>query len=312
MALAEVRALRTAACCAAALSMPLSILAALASAQGIPTAASLRGVGTSGVDGLAAQAGAALAGAGVLEGSTPRRLIHFTFDDGPDRVHTPGLLDALERNGHKATFFFSTNRFEGVHPRHDYAPELARQVAARGHPIGSHGFDHVRMARMRPPAVRAQVDRSEALFVRVFGVRPHLFRPPFGSRNRALDARLRDGGYATVMWNIGLADWNQRPATEIANTFFHALRRNQQQRGDRGGIVLLHDTHAWGVEAYVLIAAGLAQRNCSLLKAREELYDVTDSLLPWAQPPSDEEHAARQAILRRRARQICAAAPPEP
>lgn len=281
------------------------MLGALASAQGMPTAASLRGVGTSGVDGLAAQAGAALAGTGVIEGSTRRRLIHFTFDDGPDRVHTPRLLDALDRTGHKATFFFSTNRFEGVRPRHDYAPELARQVAARGHQIGSHGFDHVRMARMRPPAVRAQVDQSEALFVRVFGVRPHLFRPPFGSRNKALDARLSDGRYATVMWNIGLADWNQQPATEIASTFFHSLRRNEQQRGDRGGIVLLHDTHDWGVEAYVLIAAGLAERNCALLAVRQELYDVTDSLLPWARPPSDEEHAARQAVLRRRARQLC-------
>jgi peptidoglycan/xylan/chitin deacetylase (PgdA/CDA1 family) len=308
MALAEVRALRMAACGAAALSM----LGALASAQGIPTAASLRGVRTSGVEGLAAQAGAALAGTGVIDGSTRRRLIHFTFDDGPDRVHTPPLLDALDRNGHKATFFFSTNRFEGIHPRHDYAPELARQVAARGHPIGSHGFDHVRMARMRPPFVRAQVDKSEALFVRAFGVRPYLFRPPFGSRNKALDARLGDGSYATVMWNIGMADWNEQPATEIAGTFFSALQRNEQQRGDRGGIALLHDTHAWGVEAYELIAAGLAQRNCALLAAREELYDITDSVVPFARPPSDAEHAARQAVLRRRARRLCADSPSEP
>lgn len=301
MASASARTLRIAASCTTA----LAALCALASAQGVPTAASLRGAGTSGVGDLAEQAGAALAGAGVLTGSTPRRLIHFTFDDGPDREHTPALLDALDRHAHKATFFFSTNRFEGIHARHDYAPELAREVARRGHQIGAHGYEHVRMSHMRASAVRAQIDQSETMFARVFGVRTHLFRPPYGSRNGAVDTRLAEGGYATVMWNLGMADWKQRPPADIARTFFRALERNERQLGDRGGVVLLHDTHAWSVQAYELIAAQLAERNCALLAAGEELYEVTDSLQPWAHPPSDTEHAARQEALRGRLGAIC-------
>ena len=301
MASASARTLRIAVSSTAA----LAALCALASAQGIPSAASLRGVGTSGLGGLAEQAGAALAGAGVLTGSTKRRLIHFTFDDGPDREHTPVLLDALDRNRHKATFFFSTNRFEGIHARHAYAPALAREVARRGHQIGAHGFEHIRMSHMRESAVRFQIDQSETMFARVFGVRTHLFRPPYGSRNTAVDARLAEGRYATVMWNLGMADWNAQPPADIARTFFHALERNERQSGDRGGIVLLHDTHAWGVQAYQLIVAQLEQRNCALRAAGEELYDVADSLLPWAHPPSDREYAARQEVLRERFRAIC-------
>jgi peptidoglycan/xylan/chitin deacetylase (PgdA/CDA1 family) len=285
---------------AAGCGATVALLCTLASAQGLPGAASLRGAGTSGVVDLAVQAGASLAGAGVITGSTSRRMLHFTFDDGPDRWHTPKLLDTLDRTGHKATFFFSTSRFTGDLPRHDFAPGLAREIARRGHRIGSHGYDHIRMSKLRPPAVRAQIDQSEALFIRVFGVRPYVFRPPFGSRNAAVDTRLAEGGYATVMWNIGMADWNAQPAEDIVRTFFRTLERNEADRGERGGIVLLHDTHAWGVEAYALIAAQLATRNCALLAAGEELYDVTESLDPFVHPPADLQHAARQSALRER------------
>ena len=296
MAFGPARVLRVAAGCTAT----LSFLCALGSAQGLPTAASLRGAGTSRVHGLEVQAGAGLAGAGVISDSTKRRILHFTFDDGPDQDHTPRLLDALDRFGHRATFFFSTSRFTGLHPRHDFAPGMAREVARRGHRIGSHGFDHVRMSRMRGPAVRSQIDQSEAMFARVFGVRTFLFRPPFGSRNTAVDTRLAEGRYATVLWNLGMADWNERPPAEIARTFFEALERNEQQLGDRGGIVLLHDTHAWSVAAYERIAAELAERNCTLLAARQELYDVTGSLEPFAHPPTDPEYRAAQRALRNR------------
>jgi len=302
MASASARTLRIAASCSAG----LAALCALASAQGVPAAASLRGAGPSGIGDLADQAGAALAGAGVLTGSTHRRQLHFTFDDGPERELTPVLLDELDRNGHKATFFFSTNRFEGIHARHAYAPELAREVARRGHQIGAHGFEHTRMSHMRPSEVRFQIDQSEVMFARVFGVHTHLFRPPYGSRNTAVDTRLAEGGYATVMWNIGMADWHERPPADIARTFFRALQRNERQSGDRGGIVLLHDTHVWSVEAYKLIAAQLTERNCALRAAGEELYDVTDSLLPWVHPLSDAEYAARQDDLRDRLSAICA------
>jgi peptidoglycan/xylan/chitin deacetylase (PgdA/CDA1 family) len=98
---------------AAGCGATVALLGTLASAQGLPGAASLRGAGTSGVVDLAVQAGASLAGAGVITGSTSRRMLHFTFDDGPDRWHTPKLLDTLDRTGHKATFFFSTSRFTG-------------------------------------------------------------------------------------------------------------------------------------------------------------------------------------------------------
>ena len=62
--------------------------------------------------GASADARAAVAApSSVVTGETPHRLLHFTFDDGPDPTTTPPVLDALERNGVRATFFFSASRF---------------------------------------------------------------------------------------------------------------------------------------------------------------------------------------------------------
>jgi peptidoglycan-N-acetylglucosamine deacetylase len=255
------------------------------------------------------QFGTELRGHGVLEGHTTRRILHFTFDDGPDAVETPKLLDVLDRYGVKATFFFSTSRFDPKQKRNAHAPAMALEVARRGHQLGVHGFDHQRMARMRAPELRYQLEQTEAMFARVFGTRTFLFRPPFGSRNQTLDQMLADAGYVTAMWNIGMADWVKREPSAIRTTFWRAIERNEQA-GDRGGIVLMHDTHGWSVEAFALIAESIRARNCELLAAGEELYDVVDSLAPWVQPPSPAASAERQSALREQVAQRCRATRP--
>ena len=262
--------------------------------------------------------GQALSGGQVITGVTPHRIIHFTFDDGPDPRNTPRLLDRLDQAGVKATFFFSASRFTGQNRRHAQAPALAREVLRRGHHVGSHSVRHQRMARLRPSALRQELDASERLFGAVFGANTALFRPPFGSRNRALDRMLGERGYTTVMWNLGLADWVQRPPQDLLQTFIKVQAR-EARRGSPGGVVLMHDSHAWTVEAFELIHAHLQARNCELLAQGGELFEVVDDLrdflvpaprhgaaadAPPARVPAGAL-AARQARLRARARERC-------
>ena len=252
-----------------------------------------------------AQLGADLPGPALLTGSTQRRMLHFTFDDGPDAQNTPRLLDALDRAGIKATFFFSTSRFASRERRNARALDLAREVARRGHEVGAHGYDHVRMSRLPPNEVRSELDNSEAMFRRAFGTRTYLFRPPYGSRNHALDRMLADGRYLTVMWNVGLADWVAHDPEQLRKIFWRVLLRNQRKDGARGGVVLLHDSHDWSVSAFERIADSIATRNCELLERGEELYLVTPSLEPWVSPPSDETYAAWQSELRAQTEARC-------
>jgi peptidoglycan/xylan/chitin deacetylase (PgdA/CDA1 family) len=254
---------------------------------------------------LREQLGSSTRGRGVITGATKHRLLHFTFDDGPDADQTPRLLDMLDQAGMKATFFFSTSRFVSREARNAQAIELAKEVARRGHNLGSHSSEHQRMAKLAPPALRDQLKRSDEAFEAIFGAQTRLFRPPFGSRNAALDAMLAERGDATVMWNIGMADWVERKPELVALTFFRALERNERDRGERGGVILMHDTHAWSVDAFKLIAAELERRNCAALASNEELYDSTDDLTPFVIEPTAAQLAARQLELRARFEKRC-------
>lgn len=261
-----------------------------------------------------------LANGRVITGVTGHRIIHFTFDDGPDPRTTPRLLDRLDAHGIKATFFYSASRFESRARRNAGVPELARQILSRGHSVGSHSVDHVRMGRLSPSDQRAQLDRNDALFQEVFGARPYLFRPPYGSRSSSLDMMLSERGYTTVMWNLGVADWVARPPEHILITWQRVLAR-ADRNGERGGVVLLHDTHAWTADALDLIMADLAQRNCELMQdPHAELYDVVPTLRPFFQARAADDALAtettavtldaealrqRQTALREQARTRC-------
>jgi peptidoglycan/xylan/chitin deacetylase (PgdA/CDA1 family) len=214
----------------------------------------------------------------IISGASVHRIIHFTFDDGPDPELTPRLLDMLDTVSVKATFFFSASRFRGRGKRNRRAADIARDALRRGHTIGSHSVDHKRMYLMDRETIRKQLDESEALFQRVFGQRTWLFRPPHGSRSRIVDAMLAKRGYTTVLWNIGMADWLLNSEDSVLRTWRRVLARLEREKGQRGGVVLLHDTHASSVNAFELIHADIMKRNCRLLENGEELFDIVDDL----------------------------------
>lgn len=225
--------------------------------------------------------GRAFAPGQILSGETSARLLHFTFDDGPDPRTTPSLLAALDEAGIKATFFFSACKFRGAGAPAKRARELALEVQRRGHSIGSHSVDHIRMRTMRPDQLDAQLAESDRLFEQIFGERTFLFRPPWGSHSPALDQRLAARSDTLVMWNLGMADWVERPPQELADAFLRRLDRAEREKGQRGGIVLMHDTHAWSIASLPLIVSALRTRNCELAARGEELYEFADDLGPW-------------------------------
>ena len=118
---------------------------------------------------------------------------------------------------------------------------------------------------------------------------------------------LADEGYVTAMWNLGMADWVAREPSLLRMTFWRVLERNEQEKGERGGIVLMHDTHPWSIDAFALIAESIRARNCDLLASGDELYDVVDSMAPWIKPLSADAYAKRQQELRQRTAARCAA-----
>jgi len=257
----------------------------------------------------------------IVEGTTPHRLILFTFDDGPERRTTPLLLDRLDAAGIKAVFFLTASRIAGRNAAEREQAQLAQEIVQRGHLVGSHTVDHLQLPLLDDTGVQAQVLGAEQIFQRVLGFRPSLIRPPGGARSPRIDALLAERNYTTVLWNLGAGDFQVKSANEVLDTFRKVLERRERENGDHGGIVLLHDTYAWSVDAFQLIWAELWARNCKLLERGEELYDIVSDLQYFHQPRDGAPPGtvalparlpapvfeARQAKLRRETAQRCTA-----
>ncbi|MET0761788.1 MAG: polysaccharide deacetylase family protein, partial [Thermoleophilaceae bacterium] len=132
-------------------------------------------------------------GATICRGSSDRRRIALTYDDGPNPAYTPALLELLERNGAKATFF-------SIGQWAEREPGLLREVHAAGHAIGNHTYTHPTMPLLSSAAVademarcRAAVEAAGIEFTRVGD--EMLMRPPYGRRRPGTLKAVRADGY---------------------------------------------------------------------------------------------------------------------
>jgi peptidoglycan-N-acetylglucosamine deacetylase len=219
--------------------------------------------------------GEALRDGRVMRGATPHKLILFTFDDGPDRNTTPLLLDRLDAAGVHAIFFLTGDNLRGENVAERKNQEIARETVRRGHLVASHGMRHRQLPLLSDYEAMLEVGQTELMFKRVLGARPWLIRPPGGARSARIDRLLADRGYTTVLWNLGAGDFQVRTAADVHKTW-QAVFERRRNHGEQGGIVLLHDTYAWSVDAFQLIVQDLLDQNCKLLAKNKELYDFVD------------------------------------
>ncbi|MEI8410252.1 MULTISPECIES: polysaccharide deacetylase family protein [unclassified Kribbella] len=146
-----------------------------------------------------------------------KKVLFFTFDDGPDPVWTPRILQVLAKHGAHATFF-ELGSMQAAHPG------LREQVLAAGNTIGNHSITHPQLT-----AVSA-AKRHHEIFD---GPQSTCFRPPYGATNPKVRADIKAAGMVQVLWDVDPRDW-ARPGTQaiVQNILTHAHRHN---------IILLHD-----------------------------------------------------------------------
>jgi peptidoglycan-N-acetylglucosamine deacetylase len=152
--------------------------------------------------------------------------IALTFDDGPNPAATPGLLELLDHHAIRATFFLI-----GAHVR--AFPDLAREIARRGHAIGNHTDTHPALPLLSGRKISEELDRCDEAIHCATDVVPRWMRPPYGFRSPLLNGIVaRRKGAGVVMWSRMARDWKAQPAEPV-------VKRLRRVRG--GDIVLLHD-----------------------------------------------------------------------
>ena len=244
----------------------------------------------------------------TIPGGSKHRMILFTFDDGPSRRTTPRLLDVLDELGIKAIFFVTSQSFGNGNPWEREHAAIVREIVRRGHTIGSHTENHYQLPLLRNAEVEAELWISERKIRGAIGRRPRLIRPPGGALSKRIESLLAEDQYTSVMWALYPGDLEADSPDELVRTFFRVLDRRERETGDRGGIVLMHDTKRQSLEALPRLVDALKKRNCRLVREGQELYDIVDDLGYFIPDyPPDESLEERQEELRERTLRHCAA-----
>jgi peptidoglycan/xylan/chitin deacetylase (PgdA/CDA1 family) len=159
----------------------------------------------------------------------PRHLdrITLTFDDGPHPEGTPAVLDLLAAAGATATFFMVGERVLA-------APDVAAEVARRGHTIGVHGQRHHNLLRLSPGAIGHDLALAGEVIGTHTGAELTLHRPPYGIYSWTALALVRKRGWSPLLWSCWGHDWRHTAtARSIADEVTRDLRA--------GDVILLHD-----------------------------------------------------------------------
>ena len=154
------------------------------------------------------------------------KALSISFDASWGADKTIPILDTLDEYNVKTTFFL-------VGSWVDKYPELVKEIVARGHEIGNHSDTHAHMNKLGEEGIRNELRMMSDKVERLTGVRPTLFRPPYGEYNDRVVTVSRAEGYEAVQWSIDSLDWKDRGTADIVKQCTY--------RVENGDIVLFHN-----------------------------------------------------------------------
>lgn len=175
-----------------------------------------------------------------------RKLLAFTFDDGPSAKFTQDIMTSAEKHNAKITFFALGSEIKKY-------PDVAKDIIARGHQLASHSYNHPKLTELSKDDQVYQITETENLIKNIAGHdRKVMVRPPYGAYDQGL---LSNVPRMYVNWSVDTLDWKSRNAQSVCDAIMKDAKA--------GGIVLMHDI-------YETTAQGFA---CAIDKLAKEDYE---------------------------------------
>ena len=163
----------------------------------------------------------------IRTGNQELNFVSLTFDDGPDPLYTPLILDVLKDYDVKASFFLLGKHVEKY-------PEIARRIVREGHDIGNHTYSHRSLVPLSPHKTELEIIKAGEAIEVATGLRPYLFRPPRGIYSAHARDFLREQQYSIVLWSLSTKDWIELSAKDLVGNVLKKIHG--------GDIILFHDS----------------------------------------------------------------------
>lgn len=196
------------------------------------------------------------------------KLIALTFDDGPNPTHTNRILDILEKNNGRATFFVvGYNIEENI--------DTIKRAQSMGCEIGNHTNNHKILTKCDSATIRSQVDNPNEMIKNLTGSEIRLFRAPGG----AFKGIKQEIGMPLIQWSIDTEDWKSKDAShknrteEERNAELRRIADDVVQNAKKGDIVLMHDIYNFTADLCELIIPELTEKGFKLVTV-SEMYEI--------------------------------------
>ncbi len=162
----------------------------------------------------------------LMRGNPYKKLLALTFDDGPHHIYTNLLLNILQREQVKATFFVIGKMVERY-------PNLLKSIDAAGMDIGNHTFSHVTLTKIPEQDAEIEYRANNDLVKKVIGKTMRFCRPPGGDYDAEVIEASTHCGLTTVLWTDDPGDYANPGQAKIEERVLAKITN--------GGIILLHD-----------------------------------------------------------------------
>ncbi|MGN1401163.1 MAG: polysaccharide deacetylase family protein [Bacillus sp. (in: firmicutes)] len=182
-----------------------------------------------------------------------KKYIALTFDDGPHKMNTPAILDALKKYNAKATFYVIGQRAAD-------ASEIVKAAYDAGHEIGIHTWTHPNLAKLPKEDILTEVTDTAELITSITGTAPKTIRPPYGAYNSMVQSLI---DVPIVNWSVDTLDWKHRNTSRV----IEIVRNNVKN----GSIILMHDIYGTSAAAVETIVSELVSEGYEFVTVSELL-----------------------------------------
>lgn len=195
-----------------------------------------------------------------------KKLVAFTFDDGPHVENTPRIIEMLKQYNATGTFFVLGSRA-------DTFPITTRSILESGHQIASHSYSHPDFRKLSSEALNEELTKTDDAVYNATGYRSKLFvRPPYGFLSQEI---LDQTDRIYINWNVDSNDWASRNAQSVCDTIVQTVHD--------GSIILLHELYDASIEGLGCAMKTLSNQGYAFVSVEELLrargYDLSGSHL---------------------------------